>query len=268
MLYCRDEEEHISKVLDSLFNQSVPFDEVILVDDASIDKTLHIAHNYGCNVVKLTDRHPSYIGLAQLANIVNKGVEEIYKYSNVDFWMNTCGDIVLEKNYNEILLSKFEDNPNLVVGGGTIEGEHSFETHPRGAGRFYLFSYWDKYVKRYPVLFTWESYPVYKALSLGFETRSFKKPVMYALRESRTVKGFYKWNYGVAMREFGFFPPYAIGRCLFAILHDHKIGFYMLKGYIFFHRETYDPYIRKWFSERQRLNLFKSFLRKIKLLDS
>ena len=113
MLYCRDEEEHISKVLDSLFNQSLPFDDIILVDDASIDKTPDIAYDYGCNVVKLTERHENYTGQAMLSTIVNEGVKEVYKYSDVDFWMLANGDVVLEKKYNEILSLIFLKSLNV-----------------------------------------------------------------------------------------------------------------------------------------------------------
>ena len=43
----RNEEKNLPHLLDSLFNQSVQPDEIIVVDDHSQDQTKHIAEEYG-----------------------------------------------------------------------------------------------------------------------------------------------------------------------------------------------------------------------------
>ena len=71
-------EKTITEVLDSVFNQSIPFEEVIVVNDCSNDNTL--------NCLK------SFKNLNIINNYKNKG-------------LSYCRNIALEKSKNEIVAS-------------------------------------------------------------------------------------------------------------------------------------------------------------------
>ena len=112
----------------------------------------------------------------------------------------------------------------------------------------YRMSFWNKYIHECPNSFLWESYPVYKAMSLGFETRSFSNISFTVLRPSRL----YKPLYGFAMKELGYLRLYAYARIFLAFVQNPKIGLQMLKTY----RngpEPFDPELALWI-KRYQLN--------------
>jgi hypothetical protein len=160
--------------------------------------------------------------------------------------MVMCADGKLEKDYIEKLILHFAKNPKLVVASGKVNGEYSFSTFPRGAGRMYRMSFWNKYIHQCPNSFLWESYPVYKAMSLGFETRSFPDCSFDVLRPSRL----YKPNYGFAMKELGYLRLYAYAHIFLAFLQNPKIGLQMFKTYRS-NLEPFDPELSRWIKRYQ-----------------
>jgi len=144
-------------------------------------------------------------------------------------YMIQCGaDVVLPLNYIEKLVKRMEQDPSLVIASGVVYGEPTHPSHARGAGRMIKTWFWHRYVKQYPLAYCWESYPLYKALSLGFKARSFPDLEMRALRDTTE----YKSTYGYAMRELGYLPYYALARCSMALIKNPKTGVQMLHTYL------------------------------------
>lgn len=99
----------ILKTLDSVFNQQLSFDEVIIVDDASTDNTLavldeYIADKINIQIVKLKKNSG-----AQAAR--NVGI----KLSTSDFVILLDSDNTLSPNFVEQVKSKLKDNPQVDV---------------------------------------------------------------------------------------------------------------------------------------------------------
>jgi glycosyltransferase involved in cell wall biosynthesis len=237
-LYGRDEAENLPLIIGALKSQTFPLEKIIYVDDASVDGSPEVAEKFGAEVVRLTRRHPSYVGLPQLSLIANKCIEAVYEIPNVDYFVIVGSDTVLPKNYVETLVDRLERDPKLVICSGKVRGEYTRSSAPRGTGRFYRFSFWDKYVKRFPFRYSWESYPIYKAQALGFRVMMFSDVEMITIRP--TVE--YKSTYGYAMRELGYPAAYALARCLVAFLRQPKVGLRMFYTYI---TSPYRPFDRE-----------------------
>lgn len=199
-IYGRDEADNLPFTLEALLKQSYAVTQVFYVDDASVDGSADIAQEFGAVTIWLSHRHDSWVGLPQLSQIVNKCIEAIYTVDDLEYFIIVGADTVLPRNYVESLLERVEKDPRVVVCSGRVKGGFYVPTAPTGTGRLFSFNFWDKYIKRYPFCFSWESYPVYKALQLGFKTRQFDDIEMEVRRQTR----FYKTVYGYAMREIGF----------------------------------------------------------------
>jgi len=225
----RNEEDNLPECLDSLLKQTLKPSKILVINDASIDKTKDIAESYGCDVINLTEQHESY----------TLSVEDTWRFAtiwnhafpmprNTDYLMQTGPDVILPRNYIERLVKLMEQDNRLVIASGMIEGEPTLKTHVRGAGRLYKAWFWNKYVKMFPLTHGCESYPLYKALALGFKVQNFPQIIMKAQRPTQLHKG----KYGYAMRELGYFPPFALAKCFLSTLFSPKNGIMMFKTYL------------------------------------
>ena len=242
----------LPKVLKSLYDQTEKV-EVIYIDDESTDNSIEIARSFSADVVvRLRRRNRVVSGFPILAENVNAGLK--YITTNDEFFMVMPSDVVLEREYVSKMLKHFHDEPKLVIASGKIYNEETVLTAPRGAGRIYRLTFWNKYIKRFPQAFLWESYSVYKALSLNYFTRTFSDVHMYSLRPSRI----YKSTYGYAMKELGYRSLYAYYRCALAFLNNPKIGIQMVRAYNT-KLNPLDKDLAFWIRQRQKPHLSHLF---------
>lgn len=242
IVYGRDDSEYLKFSLRSLIDQSYPLTKIIYVDDASLDRSIEIATSLNVKVIRLQDRHESWAGSPMLSSLPNRAIDHIYKNRDVDFFLINGADIVLSPDYLEILLDEMKKDNKLVLASGVIEGEEWVPTIPKGAGRLHDFIFWRKHIKKYPFNYSWEAYPIYKARSLGYKTLCTPNVTMRALRKTTR----YKVGWGHAMRELGFFPPYAFLRCVLAYLNNADVGYKMLHSYIHSPYEIIDNSVSNW----------------------
>jgi glycosyltransferase involved in cell wall biosynthesis len=240
--------------------QTYRFHKIIIVNDNSTDDTRDIAEEYGADIIDLEADHPSYIGRPELSTIFNYAFHYIrVKGFGYEYLMQHGADNLLPYWYVECMVRRMEADKRIVVAGGNVKGEAVHKSHVRGTGRFYRATFWDRYIKYYPFNHTWESYPLFKALSLGYITRNYKDLVMIPLRPTRL----YKERYGVAMRELGYFPPFALGKCLLSVLLGRKVGVKMLISYLFSKSGVIDNDVKTWIRRHQieRMIHFKESLK-------
>jgi len=224
----RDEEKNLPATLNSLVNQTLKPSKILVINDASIDRTAQVAEAYGISVINLTERHKSYSSPERgwmLANIWNHAFPVP---KNTDYILQMASDVILPPDYIERMIKLMEKNPKLVVSSGMIEGEKTLKSHVRGAGRLYKAWFWNKHIRQFPLGYCTESYPLYKALSLGFQVQSFPDVIMKTQRPT----SLYKAKYGYAMRELGYFPPFALAKCFLSTLMSPKTGVSMFKTYL------------------------------------
>ena len=104
-------EKTIRNSLESIKNQTIPFDEIIVIDDNSTDFTKNIVKEF--NNVNI------------ISNSVNKGLGYNrnlgVKTSSHQIVTSIDADVVLEKDWLEIMIKNFEQNQDIICGGKMIE---------------------------------------------------------------------------------------------------------------------------------------------------
>lgn len=222
----RNEEKFIEKTLRSLVNQTLSPYQIVVVNDGSIDKTSSIASKYA-KVVDLPDRGYRATGTAKLAEVVNKGLELI---EETNYIMILGADHILPEEYLQIVTNRMEIERKIVVASGLIMGEESTETAPRGSGRVVQYNFWKNIGLRYPETLGWESYLVYKAMSLGYKAVCFDDIITHSQRP--TGKRTNYREYGRAMHVLGYDWKYGFGRSFLTFLKNPRDGLAMLFGFL------------------------------------
>lgn len=227
LIVARNEEKHISKVISTLLNQSHKLRGIVLVNDGSTDETAQIASKLGCSVISLPFHKESYVGKPALAKRWNVGLGLVREYVS-DYVLLLGGDHALPENYVEELLERM--NGKIVVASGRIEGEPYNENAPRGSSRLVDAKFWEGINKmQYPINYGWESWLLFKAMQLGYETRCFREIPTKLERPTRIKKS---TSLGKGMYALGYYWIYAIFRSGITALKSPKAGIIMFLGWL------------------------------------
>lgn len=227
LIVARNEEEYISKVISALKSQTLPLNNIILVDDGSTDETAIIAEKLGCIIISLPFHEESLVGNPDLAKRWNAGLNTVVEYSP-DYVLLMGGDHVLPEDYVEELLAKMTDE--IVVASGRIEGEGYTENAPRGSGRLVKASFWINENKmQYPISHGWESWLLFKAMQIGYEARCFREITSKIERPTSLGKA---KSPGKAMYALGYDGKYAIGKCFLTFFRSPRAGLEIFWGWL------------------------------------
>ncbi|KJU86712.1 glycosyl transferase family 2 [Candidatus Magnetobacterium bavaricum] len=108
-----NEEENIGRLLDSLLNQTKKPDEIIIVDDGSVDRTGEIIKSYADRYSIVRYMYQENAGPATARN-------RAWKSTEADICVFTDGDCIATANWLEELLKPFSDE-TVAATGGTYE---------------------------------------------------------------------------------------------------------------------------------------------------
>ena len=103
----RNEEKNLERLLNSIANQTVPIDEIIVADDHSEDRTGQIALNYGARVIPVPDLPEGWLGKSWACwhgALASKG----------DLLIFLDADVFLEKGAIEKLVNLYEKKKGLI----------------------------------------------------------------------------------------------------------------------------------------------------------
>ena len=251
----RNEEENLPKCLENLLGQTLRPQKILVINDASTDGTQRVCDQFGVSVVNLTEQHENYVttpGLAyKLAKVINHAFPPPL---SCEYMMQHSPDMTIPPDYIEGLTTLMKRDPRLVIASGRIEGEYSRENHPRGAGRICKTWFWTKHIKKLPLSYTYETYPLLKAQSLGLKVQCVYDYVMTTSRPTRQ----YKANYGYAMRELGYLLPYVLGKCVLGLPKAKTKVLRLLYSYLTSPYKLEDPGLKrfmKYYQAKQFMNL-------------
>jgi len=248
----RNEEKYIERTLFALKKQTVPPDQIIVVDDGSKDRTGQIASKYADFIVRLPDRGHNALRKPELAEVVNEGLRRVKK--DVDYVLICGADHALPKDYFEVVISRMKANPKMVVASGRIGGEPYFEFGPNGSGRVVDAKFWREVSDlQYPLEWGWESWLFYKAMQLGYEVRCFRDVVTEVQRPTTLGKAMLG---GKAMYALGYDWKYALGRCVITFFKSPKAGLGMFWGWLL-HRDVKRFDIADWVNQWQKSLFWK-----------
>ena len=110
---CYNAEDFIGEVLKAVFNQTVPADEVIVVDDGSTDNTSGIASGYPIRLI----RHSQNRGLAASRN-------SAIKNSKAEFVASLDADCLPSPGWLQHLMQRV-DAPGVGGVGGKLSERYS-----------------------------------------------------------------------------------------------------------------------------------------------
>ncbi|RII17647.1 Poly-beta-1,6-N-acetyl-D-glucosamine synthase [Streptomyces sp. YIM 130001] len=125
-----NEEAGLPATLESLAQQSLPAERVIVVDDASCDRTGEVAAAHGVTVL----RPPHNLGSKA------KAQNYALPYCTTDLVLAVDADTVLAPDYIERTAAVFDD-PEVVVAAGNVQTRHTRTLWERGRSVEYLFGF-------------------------------------------------------------------------------------------------------------------------------
>ncbi len=256
----RNEEKSIGKVIDYLYRQTLSPNEIIVVDDGSVDKTPDIALRKGCIVIKLPYHTESYVGKPNLAYVINMGLARARELEP-DYVMILGSEHLLPSFYIERIITRMEKDQRIAIASGRIEGEPCREDVPRGSGRIVNASFWLKLNDmKYPVYWGWESWLYLKAQQMGFKTRCYKDIPSVTLRSTSPRK---PEVMGKEMYALGYYWLYALGKIVLFSTKGFFLGSIRALVEYFAHPGVKRMDISSYVSAKQKKELamrIKSFL--------
>lgn len=115
-----NEAEYIDKTLDSLLNQTVLADEIIVVDDHSTDETSKIVNQYTKKNTSLKLVHKKSSDSHQPGSKIIKAFQYGYQHKTIDYDV-VCkfdADLIFPENYLEEMSKAFMTDAKLGIFGG------------------------------------------------------------------------------------------------------------------------------------------------------
>lgn len=223
----RDEEKFLRFTIDSLAAQTIKPHRWIIVDDGSTDNTARIAKEAAANypwiqVVQRPDR-----GSRRPGSGVIEAFYEGYRCIDgeaCDFLVKLDGDLSFDADYFEKCFLRFQKDPKLGIGGGTIcdkagdnlepeaPGDPAF--HVRGATKIYKRDCWEAIGGLMPAP-GWDTVDEYKANMLGWVTYTFPELKIWHHRTAGGAQGTWKnWvKNGLANYVAGYHPLFMSCKC-------------------------------------------------------
>ena len=243
----RNEEAYLGKTLEHLLNQTLKPEKIFVVDDGSIDKTAELAEKYGVSVIRLPTRPYNVVGMPQLAAVLNRGFEALTEMGGFEYIIVVGADHLLPETYIEDIVTRMEEDKDLVMASGKLLGERSYSDMPAGSGRVYKLDFMRR-IGFFPLNYGWEDYPLFKAMATGYKIRCFEEIVTW---EQRPIKLSAKKLYylGKGMRALGYDQFYFLGKCALMFLKTPKGALSMLRGYISSNVQKYSDlgdFTRRW----------------------
>lgn len=235
----RNEEKSIANTLDTLANQTVPPEKVIVIDDGSTDNTSQILQKYISQSFQLIiksrphrKKEKSLVGTPGIALTFNIGFKVAKKFY-FDFIMILGADFLLENRYIEKILLEFAKDPSLAIASGQSSQMTINPTHARGSGRLIHSRFWKYYGERYPVIYGWEDDCLIQCRRMGLKVRSFPYIQSSSLRKDQGTIDFMNW--GRAARAMRYHPIIVVlraGRFLFLQRYGLNATVRFLAGFL------------------------------------
>jgi len=207
----RNEEYVVGELLQSLVDQSIVPDKILLVNDGSVDGTKGVLRfwkfKYPDKIVIINRDEriggPNLGDSYEMASVFNVAFEFIEAYKVEYDYLMICGaDDVYPKKYIEDMVEFMEQDELVVVASGRIDSRLVYSRkNPSGAGRMIKRQWWLEYGQRYKYPSDyWETGFLMVAKMKGYKTVVYPKVVF-----STRIQGEHgSYGYGVMHRRMGY----------------------------------------------------------------
>lgn len=122
LIPAHNEEKSVRDCIASALDQTVPPDEIVVVNDGSTDKTAEVVEEFGLPVVVLE------LELERATGNKSYAQEKGMVFANGDIVIMTDADTVLDRHFIERILPKFENEEVAAVSGYVKSLKHNWLT--------------------------------------------------------------------------------------------------------------------------------------------
>jgi len=234
ILPCRNEEKNIKKSLNHLQNQSLKPDQVVIINDFSIDNTLKILEKFREKngwVIKTKEKTK-----VKISPIVDSmALASSLLKNDFDYLMVLDGDAFLEATYTEKLIQKFKSNPELGIAGGHLGLPNllkykikfvSGDWNVWGSNRIYSKKCWvelNEMIKMNAKTPNWDTEHSLRAEARGYTVKRFDDIFSEAGKSGTSLKR--DFNVGVRDYQFGKSFPNVLIQSLVRLNPSRLAGF-------------------------------------------
>jgi len=180
----KNEQDSISKTIDTVLTQSHPPILYVVVDDNSEDYTLNIIKQKPVTVVHI-DKPPipirSYNMLRGLLVGIKKATKE---YPEWEYLLKIDADTLLPSKYVENLLRRLTTNPKVGIASGVMSKRTLQKTRPSDGAKIFRRTCWEE-IGGLDMVVGWDTHGTLKAMKEGWLTRAYSD-IIYI--ENRTSK--------------------------------------------------------------------------------
>jgi glycosyltransferase involved in cell wall biosynthesis len=252
---CRNSEKSIESTLNSLINQSIKPEYIIVVDDGSTDNT-----NILLKDIQVKNKHLYIItnpdlgyNIGRVVNNWNKALAlaKKLKLNPTDYHMIAPDDAEYEEKYCEKIITYMDTDPSIAIASGNYDTNEYLI--PRGAGRLIRNSFFFSVYSCYPERMGYETIIFYSAIQNNLKYKVITEARFVHTRALGSNHHFYE--FGASMRTLGYHPLFALGRFFKYFSSGKPIGrvgsLYMLYHYLSYrpkekgYDSMFDPDIRK-----------------------
>ncbi|MGI0021834.1 MAG: glycosyltransferase family A protein [Nitrososphaeraceae archaeon] len=237
---CRNSENNIEEALQSLKNQTLKPEYVVVIDDGSKDKTPEILKRMQGDwnsLYTITNPDLGY-DIGRVVSNWNKALKLVQELNlkKTDYHLIATDDTVYEEKYAEKIIKYMDTDPMIAIASGNYDDKTIVAPH--GAGRFVRTSFFDSHHSLYPEKMGYESLVLYTANRYGYTYKVYNDARFIHTRELGEDHHFYQ--FGASMRTLGYHPLFVIGRFFLYFISGKPIG---RKGaiYMLYHYLTYSP---------------------------
>ena len=206
IIQARNEESFISTCLQSVLDQHIQADNILVVNDGSIDNTSKIIKKYGIEELYLNVPRMKRRGINQ-AYCFNKGVEYlIRKGIKIEYLVKVDADTKLPKDYIYKLILEMMYDDKLGIVSGMPTNERIRFDRVSDTGRIFRMKCW-KEINGYDLVTGFDSLAIWKAINKGWMVKSFNRPRYVELRSSNKAT-LDRWFYAGQLRKMSKMPFY------------------------------------------------------------
>lgn len=250
---CKNEEESLPKLAESVIGQIAPPVLWVIVNDGSTDRTAEILHDLSSKhawiqSVTLTEK-PRDLGV-HVSHVYRTGFDAAIRYCedngiDYNYVASVDADIILDREYYSSLISEFETDPELgicsghignIINGTVIWSSYKYDL-PSGGARLWSRECFED-TGGFLLTCSPDSVSNVKAKLRGWKTRHFVTPTAISTRAYSSAQG--QWRGYRRLGSNNYFIGYSpIHVCLKGVkllyskdgYFSHGVGFAYVYGY-------------------------------------